>query len=70
MEYQVECYSGWKYGEHPTALISEDARYEITEVLKCWRTPSGLFFHVLTKEGKPFELIYDESRDQWEVNAI
>jgi hypothetical protein len=70
MDYRVECYSGWKYGERPKALISEEARYEIVEILKSWRTPDEICFHVRIVEGASFELIYDESRDQWRVSTI
>jgi hypothetical protein len=70
MDYQVACYSGWKYGEHPTAIISDEGRDEISEILKRWRTPEGLFFQVWTKNGISFELVYDESRDRWKVSAI
>ena len=70
MAYRVECYSGWKYGEHPTALLSEDTRYEIAKILKNWRTPHEIIFQVRTTDGKSFELVYDESCDQWRVSAI
>lgn len=70
MDYRVECHSGWKYGERPKALILENKRLEITAVQKCWRTPTGIFFQVLTGDGDSFELVYDDNKDQWKVSAL
>jgi len=66
----VECYSSAKYGERPTALVFEEARLDITEIIKSWRIPSGMVFQVQTTNNRTFELIYDEHSDQWSFRSI
>jgi hypothetical protein len=70
MSYTVECYSGARYGERPTALVSEQTRLEVSEILKSWRSPTGIIFQVLTEDGQSFELIFEENSAQWNVKAI
>lgn len=70
MIYRVECYSGTKYGERPTALLSDQARLEVVEILKRWRSPTSICFQVLTTNGQSFELIYDENSEHWGVREI
>lgn len=67
---EVECYSSTKYGERPTAIVFEQARLEITEIVKSWRNPTGMIFQVKTNNNRTFELIYDEDSDQWSVRSI
>jgi hypothetical protein len=70
MSYTVECYSGARYGERPTALVSEQTRLEVSEILKSWRSPTGIIFQVLTEDGQSFELIFEEKFARWSVEAI
>ena len=70
MNYTVECYSGARYGERPTALVSEQTRLVISEVLKSWRSPTGIVFQVLTEDGQSFELISEENSARWSVETI
>lgn len=70
MNYTVECYSGARYGERPTALVSEQTRLEVSEILKSWRSPTSIIFQVLTEDGQSFELIFDENIAHWRVEAI
>ena len=70
MIYRVECYSGARYGERPTGLVSEDSRLEVSEVLKSWRSPTGIIFQVLTEDGQSFELFFEEDSARWSVETI
>lgn len=70
MDFEVECYSGARYGERPKALVSEQQRLEISEVLKSWRSPTGMFFQVMTEDQRVFELIFEEDSSQWMVKEI
>ena len=70
MDYKVECYSGARYGERPTALVSEHTRLEISEVLKSWRSPTGIIFQVMTEDRQSFESIFEEVTAQWSVKEI
>ncbi|NMC79682.1 MAG: hypothetical protein GYA59_10015 [Chloroflexi bacterium] len=69
MNSLVECYSGCEYAERPTALIWQGERLEIAEILKQWRQPGERCFRVRTQDDRLFELAYDESLDQWRINA-
>ena len=70
MDYKVECYSGSRYGERPTALASEQIRLVISEVFDSWRSPTGTIFHVMTEDKQSFELIFEESSAQWSVKEL
>jgi hypothetical protein len=70
MVYKIECYSGARYGERPRALVSEEHRIEITEIVNSWRSPTGVTFQVLTEDGQSFELIFEEATGQWSVKEI
>ena len=65
----VECHSGYTFAERPTALVWRGRRYQIAQVLKQWRTPSGPVFEVTTVDDSRFTLSYDESRDTWSLKA-
>ena len=70
MDYKVVCYSGARYGERPTALVSEQNRLEISEVLKSWRSPTGIIFQVMTEDRQSFELTFEEFTAQWSVKEL
>ena len=70
MIYRVECYSGYKYGERPTAVLSEENRYEITQILREWKSPTAYFFQVLTADEQAFELKFESDCDEWSVRVI
>ena len=67
MDYIVECYSGARYGERPKALVCEQHRLIISEVLNSWRSPAGMIFQVLTEDQRVFELIFEENSSAWTV---
>jgi hypothetical protein len=66
----VECISSARYGERPTAIIFEDERFVIKEIIKRWRSPSEICFQVLTKDIQAFELSYNEASHQWSCRTI
>jgi hypothetical protein len=70
MNYHVESYSSTRYAERPTALFIEEERLEISEIIKSWRSPEGIVFHVRTEDDQSFEIMYDEDSDQWNVRVI
>jgi hypothetical protein len=65
----VECYSGQSYPERPRALHWEGQRLEVLEVLSRWRTPEAIHFQILSEDGRRFELIYNESLDEWGIES-
>ncbi|MBE0409495.1 MAG: hypothetical protein IBX69_07170 [Anaerolineales bacterium] len=70
MDDLVECHSGSRYAERPTALHWQGERLEITEINKRWRTPHGIGFWVQTTTDQQFELFYQEASDQWQLKEI
>jgi hypothetical protein len=42
----------------------------VEKVLARWRAPQGPAFRVQTSSGAPFELIYHEAEDSWEIREI
>lgn len=64
---QVECHSGYAYAERPVALRWEGQRLDIERVEAEWRAPGGKRFRVRTRDGRLFELFYEELLDQWRI---
>jgi hypothetical protein len=67
IETQVECYSGYRYGEQPRAFYWQGARLSVTAVLSRWRAPYSDHFLVKTADSLVFELRYQESTGEWQV---
>ncbi len=67
MSEQVECRSDWAYAQRPTAFTWEGERKKIREIIAERRTPEKKHFWVITNEDEQFELIYQETLDQWTI---
>ena len=52
------------------AIVFEEARLDITEIINSWCIPNGMLFQVQTNNNRSFELIYDEHSDQWSLRSI
>lgn len=61
------CRSDSTYAERPLALFWHGRRYQIQEILARWRTPQGRGFRVRTEGGQGFVLVYDETKQTWEI---
>jgi len=68
MNDQVYCRSDNKYAERPVALVWEGEKLEIEEVYASWRTPDGISFRVQTVNKQTFNLHYNESKDNWQID--
>ena len=66
----VECHSGYTYAERPVAFDWDGERLEIVEVEARWRAPEGRYFRVRVEDGREFELIYGELKDEWRISRI
>ena len=64
----VECYSGYRYGERPLAFHWHGERLEIEQIETQERHREGWFFRVVTCGGQIFELLFDEGLDNWVIN--
>ena len=70
LEPLVECYSGGAYAERPIALHWDGQRLEIGDIEERWRIPGELCFRVRTRDGRRFELFYNELYDVWKINEV
>ena len=71
---EVECYSGYKADERPTAFTYKGKRWEVAEIVDRWYEGSrdlkeaGLdYFKVKTREGEEFMLRYSRLFDGWGI---
>ncbi len=68
MAERVECRSDFEYAQQPVALYWQGQRLRVSRVLAAWRTPQGKRFSVRTEDGQEFELVYDQTQDQWSIS--
>lgn len=76
-QIQVECYSGYKANERPTAFIYQGCHLEISEIVDR-RYEGGVkpddpvinYFKIKTDDGSIFLLRYVASSDSWSGRVI
>ena len=75
-QVHVECYSGYKATERPTAFTYQGHRLEIAEILDRWyeggldvKQPKIDYFKVKTSGGQVFLLRYLSLFDAWSVRV-
>ena len=67
---KVNCYSGHTYAEEPRSFLWEGIEYEVDDIEKSWQEPGERYFKVRTKNGKLFQLCYNEIEKQWSLIAL
>ena len=67
---QVKCYSGHTYAERPQSFLWQGTEYKVGEIEKAWQEPGKKLFKVITKQGKSFELCYNETEDRWSATEL
>jgi hypothetical protein len=70
MSETVECRSDASYAERPRAFTWQGQRLEVVDILKSWRSPEGIGFRVSIKDGRLFELLYNQALDEWVVGEL
>ena len=75
-QVDVECYSGHKANERPTAFTYQGRRLEISEIVDRWYEgsvsadrPQIDYFKVRTADGQVFLLRYLSLFDAWSVRV-
>ncbi|HVN96653.1 MAG TPA: hypothetical protein VMT62_09505 [Syntrophorhabdaceae bacterium] len=70
----VECYSGYRADERPQALVFEEKRYQISEIIDRWyegglgaSRPRVDYFKVRTTEGGLFLIRHLSLSDSWSI---
>lgn len=66
----VYCLSSSAYADQPLAFDWQGKRRAVRQVLDRWRTPQGIGFRVRSEDEQDFELFYDETREQWSIEAL
>lgn len=67
---QVECYSGYRYGERPKALTWEGVRLEVAAVLATWRCPGRDCYLVKMTDDQVMQVSYLEESGEWVAEAV
>ncbi len=67
---QVKCYSGYTYAQEPQSFAWQEKDNKVKEIEKAWQEPGKRLFKVITEDGRPFELCYDETNDQWSATEL
>lgn len=63
----VECHSGYRYAERPTAIQWEGIHLPINEIISEAHTPHTHLFWVKVEDGRTLKLTYDELLDAWDI---
>ena len=67
----VECYSGYRVNERPTAFSLVEGDYtrsfKVREVLDRWFGETGDYFKVEADDGNIYVLKYDSRKDLWDL---
>ena len=73
---QVECYSGYRVNERPSAFTFRERRHEVLEIVDRWyegsidaSRPEISYFKVRTAEGQIFLLRYLSLFDSWSIKT-
>ncbi len=66
---RVEVYSSYAYAVEPRVFYVQDARHQVSEVQRRWKTPGCIHFFVRDEKQRSFELVYDEMNDRWFIES-
>ena len=68
----VQCYAGYKGDQRPQRLLLGEHWLEVEEVIKEWREPTAVFFHVRASDGRIYVLRQgaDDASNNWSIEAV
>jgi hypothetical protein len=67
---RVECHAGHRGEETPRALIIDDRRIEVVEVVDRWLAPDHRYFKVTGDDGDLYIVRHDPAADVWELTMF
>jgi hypothetical protein len=67
---EVECTASASYPGDPRAVYWEGSRLEIERTHAQWRMPGRICFRVEIKDGRIFEMYYEEDTQRWYVETL
>ena len=70
MAFRVECYSGHRGEETPRALIIDQRRVDVIEILDRWLAPEHRYFKVKGSDGDIYIVRLDAGTQEWELTMF
>lgn len=67
---RVECYAGHRGEETPRALILDNRRVEVVDVLDRWLAPDHRYFKLKGGDGDIYIVRHDPAADTWELTMF
>jgi len=66
----VECHAGYRGEETPRALVLDDRRVEVIEVLDRWLAPDHRYFKIRGDDGDTYIVRQDSRSTEWTLSAF
>jgi len=66
----VHCHSGFRFAEKPVSFEYTGTLFKIDRVLSEGKSMNGYQFTVLTDQKSLFQLLFDETKEQWLIKPI
>jgi hypothetical protein len=66
----VHCHSDFRYAEKPVSFEFTGDTYKIDRIVSEWKSVNGYQFTVLTEQKFIFQLLFDETQEQWLIKQI
>lgn len=70
MAFRVECDAGHHGEESPRALIIDQRRVDVVEILDRWLAPDHRYFKVRGSDGDVYIVRHDAGADIWELTMF
>lgn len=70
MTLRVECYAGHRGEETPRAVIIDERRVDVVEILDRWLAPDHRYFKLKGSDGDVYILRHDCASDAWELTLF
>ena len=67
---RVECYAGHRGEETPRAIVLDERRVAVAEVLDRWLGPDHRYFKVRGDDGDVYVVRHDTSTGSWELTMF
>jgi hypothetical protein len=66
----VECYSGYRYPERPTAFQIRGRNFKVEKILDRWYGEEAEYFKVLAHDQRVYLLGYCPGQDVWTLSGM
>ena len=66
----VECYAGYKGEQTPRAIVLDDRRVAVVDVLDQWLAPDHMYFKIRGDDGDVYIVRQDVLSGHWTLTAF